>query len=599
MNKTEIIKNLKRFGLSKTRIIFFAILSTGTAFLEGFGIAMFLPLFEFIEKRQDITALSGSSELWKRIVLVFDFLGMETTIVSLLGVIFFLMILRIVSKYARNIYSAWLTQDILHNTRTHLFSAYLGARYSVFDQHSTGKVINLTTTETQRIGGSFSSLFALVSYCVMILGYIIVMMWLSLMMTIFTVVFLSVAGLLVNYFVRNTREISRQTTDSNKDFSEYLVERLMAFRLIKLTATTKRETDKAIQRSIKVRNHNYWLSMLNARVDLLLEPIVVFCAVIILYSSVTYFNLTLSEMGLFLFVLLRLLPLSSEFLRSRQTFLSCSGSLEAILEGFAIADKEQEKNKGQVVFEEVKKEITLSNVTFTYGNQSKPAVYDLNVSIPAGKMTALVGPSGAGKSTLVDFFPYMRIPQSGDILFDGISINKINLETLRKKIAFVSQDTFIFNDTVSANIAFTRSKVDEEEVWQVLEKAKATEFVKGLPDGLNTILGERGMRLSGGQKQRISLARALMQNAPVLILDEPTSALDSEVENDIQSSIDDLRNDQNVTIIVIAHRLSTIRKADKIVVLKEGRVIQEGTHEELLSSKDWYALVNGMQAGTN
>jgi ABC-type multidrug transport system fused ATPase/permease subunit len=165
-------------------------------------------------------------------------------------------------------------------------------------------------------------------------------------------------------------------------------------------------------------------------------------------------------------------------------------------------------------------------------------------------------------------------------------------------MAFVSQDAFMFNDTVLANIAFANSDVPESKVWEVLKKARAERFVRTLPEGLSTVLGERAVRLSGGQRQRLSLARAFMQNAPILVLDEPTSALDSEAERDIQEAINAMRQERKVTIIVIAHRLSTIRGADKIIVLDGGRIVEMGTHDQLLVSKEWYYRVSGMQAGS-
>jgi ABC-type multidrug transport system fused ATPase/permease subunit len=211
-------------------------------------------------------------------------------------------------------------------------------------------------------------------------------------------------------------------------------------------------------------------------------------------------------------------------------------------------------------------------------------------------MTAIVGPSGAGKSTLVDLLPRLRVPQKGQVLFDDHPVETYDLGSLRRGLGFVSQDAFIFNDSVFGNITFAQTGMNEEEVWEVLEKAGGAEFVRQMPNGLYTVLGERGVNLSGGQKQRLSLARALMQKAPVLILDEPTSSLDSESEKHIQRAINEIMAKKNITMITIAHRLSTIKNADQIIVLDKGRVLECGSHRELMHDHHWYAEMVKIQA---
>jgi ABC-type multidrug transport system fused ATPase/permease subunit len=309
--------------------------------------------------------------------------------------------------------------------------------------------------------------------------------------------------------------------------------------------------------------------------------------------------MSLAQIGLFMLILLRLLPVCKEVLRSWQTLMSAMGSNQAVRKGILDAKMEFEELGGRKKFNRLEKGIRLDSVTFSYSADRPPALQNVNLLIPAGKMTALVGPSGSGKSTLVDLLPLLRRPQKGKILFDDQPAEDYDLQSLRRAIAFVSQDTFIFNDTVLKNLSFTRPDASNAEIWAVLEKSGAREFIESLPNGLDTPLGERGVMLSGGQRQRIALARALIQQVPVLILDEPTSSLDSEVEKDIQESLASMRQTGNLTIIVIAHRLSTIRNADKIVVLQKGQIIQEGTHDELMVSEDWYARIQGLQSGDN
>ena len=237
-------------------------------------------------------------------------------------------------------------------------------------------------------------------------------------------------------------------------------------------------------------------------------------------------------------------------------------------------------------------------MTFTYDGSDTPALDNISLTIPAGKVTALVGPSGAGKTTLADLIPRLYVPQQGRVLYDGVNGAEFDLFSLRSNMAFVSQDAAVFDDTVRGNLRFVKPEASEEEIWVALERAKAREFVEALPHGLDTFVGERGFILSGGQKQRLSMARALLQNTGVLILDEPTSALDSETEEDIKLAIDGIRSNTETTIVIIAHRLSTIRDADQIVVMMDGRIAEYGAHEDLMVSEEWYARVSGMQSSS-
>jgi len=594
-----LLKNLSTFGLSKSRIFLLMAISIVAAIFEGFGMAMFLPLMEYIEKGQEVSTLTQGSNLWKRLVAVFDYFGLDVTLLGLIVVILILIFLRIILIYVRRLYSVWLSQDTLHRIRMKVFSTYLYSNYGYYSSGSTGHKINLIDIEAPRTVGAFTSLFEMVSNVLVICGFVILLLWVSIPMTAFAASFLLIAGLIVTYYIRHTRNLGRLMTISNEKLAFLLIERLTAFRLLKLTGTTDREINNIDAASRKVRNYNYWSQKINARVDLLLEPMVVTGSLSILYFSVKYFEMSLSLLGLFILILIRLMPLSKEFLRSRQSFLVQLGGVEAIVKALEYAEKAPEMKGGGRIFSSLESEISFKGVTFRYDGQSRPALSDINTAFKAGEITALVGPSGAGKSTLVDLIPRLRLPQKGEMLFDKYPAESFELYSLRRAMAFVSQDAFIFNDTVFANIAFSNLDVSEDSVWEALKKARADEFVKKLPEGLYAVLGERGVRLSGGQRQRFSLARAFLQNAPILILDEPTSSLDSEVERDIQKAINTMRKERKVTIIVIAHRLSTIRGADKIIVLDGGRIVETGTHEQLVVSKEWYARVSGMQAGAS
>jgi ABC-type multidrug transport system fused ATPase/permease subunit len=241
--------------------------------------------------------------------------------------------------------------------------------------------------------------------------------------------------------------------------------------------------------------------------------------------------------------------------------------------------------------------VRFERVWFSYGGDEEVVLRDINIFIPAGKMTALVGRSGAGKSTLVDLIPRLRVPKEGRITFDAVPIEEFDLQALRRSIAFVSQEGFLFNDTIENNIKYCRPEASSGDVSRVAEMAFAEEFIGEFPMGFQTVVGERGVRLSGGQRQRIILARALLQGASIIILDEPTSSLDSESERNIQRAMEQIRESQKITMITIAHRLSTIRSADQIIVLDRGSVVEQGSHGELMHEDAWYSDMVKIQMG--
>jgi len=241
----------------------------------------------------------------------------------------------------------------------------------------------------------------------------------------------------------------------------------------------------------------------------------------------------------------------------------------------------------------LQREIELRNISFGYENESRHVLREINLRIEAGSMVALVGESGGGKSTLTKLFPRFHDPTSGAVLWDGVDLRDVKLSSLRSHLALVTQETVLFNDTVRHNIAYGRPEATDAEIQEAALIALAHDFIREMPDGYDTIVGERGIFLSGGQRQRLAIARAILVNAPVLILDEATSALDAESERLVQRAIANLV--RNRTTIVIAHRLSTVRRADVIVVMEAGRIIEMGTHTELLARGGQYRKLYELQ----
>jgi subfamily B ATP-binding cassette protein MsbA len=254
---------------------------------------------------------------------------------------------------------------------------------------------------------------------------------------------------------------------------------------------------------------------------------------------------------------------------------------------FQVLDQASEPDHGKIIFPKTFSSIRYANVEAQYPSRSSPALTNINLTITAGKTYAFVGPSGSGKSSIVNLLPRFYEIKSGEILVDGVNINEFTLASLRGQISLVSQDVVLFNDTIGTNIAYGRNDATNAEIWEALKIADLDAFVTSLPQGLDTIVGDRGVRVSGGQRQRIAIARAVIKSAPILIFDEATSALDNSSEAAVQAAIDALRIGR--TTLIVAHRLTTIRTADQIVVVDRGEIVQVGNHDRLMLESGLYS----------
>ncbi len=567
-------------------------------FFEGFGVAMLFPVIDFIEKGKDVTVLAESSRMWLHIVRALDFFSLPKTLIALMSVVFGLLLIRQLFNYLKNIYSRWLSERVSADIRTLGFHWFSRADMTFHDNHGVGELVNVLTIDGVRASGGIFTFFNLLAASVILLLYFLFLLLLSPGMTFFAMGVMGCVGVVLRSRIRKSSRIGTEVSKYNEIISASIVERLNGVRLLKLSASEDSEAAFVKGLSEKIRTNTYKLGRIKAKIEFLVDPMVILSGLVILYFSVEVFQLSLATTGIFIFVLIRLLPYTKEFFNLRQGLAGFSGSLFRVTDLFKEAQGAEGIKGGNVTDLKLKRGIRFEDVSFRYSMHDELVLKKLNVFIPAGKMTALVGRSGVGKSTLVDMIPRLRVPTEGRISMDDVSIEAFDLRTLRRSIALVSQEGFLFNDSIANNIRYCLPKASLEETRVAARMAFADDFIQALPQGYETVIGERGVKLSGGQRQRVILARALLQEAEIIILDEPTSSLDSESEQYIQKAIEGLRADGNVTMIVIAHRLSTIKSADQIIVLERGGVVECGRHGDLVHDDAWYAEIVKIQAAS-
>ncbi len=420
------------------------------------------------------------------------------------------------------------------------------------------------------------------------------MLFLSPLLTLILFVIAPFVGVIVNVVSKRFRIIGTRIQNSMGSVTDVTEEAIKANQEIKIFGGREFETRRFEDINQYNRRQHLKLVATNAISNPTIQLIVVLAFAFMIYLATNpefIADITVGKFVSFLMAMVMLLQHAKRLTTINMTLQKGIAAAESV---FTFVDTREEQDTGTEEISDVKGEVDFSDVSFTYGDKDEYVLQDINLHINAGETVAFVGRSGAGKSTLVSLLPRFYDKTSGTITIDGHDITQLTLKNLRSHIALVNQNVTLFNDTVAHNIAYSDlDNVSEARIIAAARAAHAMEFIENLPNGINTIVGEDGVLLSGGQRQRLAIARAIFKNAPILILDEATSALDTESERHIQAALDELIKTR--TTLVIAHRLSTIENADKIVVLDKGRIVETGTHHELLQKNGHYAALHKMQ----
>jgi subfamily B ATP-binding cassette protein MsbA len=480
-------------------------------------------------------------------------------------------------------YSRLAQSNLCDLLRKRIFEQLQSLSLSYYSTSRSGDLINSTTTEINQIKQAFNVFSNLINKSLSLIAYTVSMFWLSWQMSLAAIMLYTLLSVGLSMLIRRVREASFAVPKANGHLASIAIQFINGIRTVKGSGTENFERKRFYRASSGVIKAEDKVAGISALVQPLAEgagsTILILMVVLAFNLFISKDNLQTGSLLTFMFVLFRMMPLVSQVNSMRENLSRFQGSINNIKELLKTTNKSY-LNNGHLQFIGLEEQINFLLVDFGY-EPSNLILKDINLTIEKGKVTALVGGSGAGKSTLVDLIARFYDPTKGFILIDGQNLKDFDIAALRRKMAIVSQDTFIFNTSVKDNIAYGLENAQEQDIWEAAKLAHAVEFIEELPDGLHTILGDRGVRLSGGQRQRIAIARALLRKPDILILDEATSALDSVTERLIQESLEKLSKGR--TVISIAHRLSTIAKADKVVVLEQGKIVEQGNYQELLA----------------
>jgi subfamily B ATP-binding cassette protein MsbA len=478
-----------------------------------------------------------------------------------------------------------------------MFSKLVSLPTRFYDDHATGRLISKITFDvTQVTTAATSVVTVVVRDSIIIAGLLGWLFYLDWKLTLLSLLIAPVVAFVIRVINVRMRESSRESQRAMGSITQVIEESVTAHKVVKLFGGQTYEERRFNEESNWVRRHAMKQAAAAAANVPIVQMIASVAVAVVIYLAIAQAQSDATTVGGFLSFVTAMLMLTAPLKRLTGVTESLQRGLAASESVFDLLDTPNETDDGKAVISRAAGRMTFDHVTLSYGADDRRALDDVSLEIPAGMSVALVGPSGSGKSTMANLVPRFYAPTSGKILLDGQDIREISLASLRANIALVSQEVVLFNDTISANIAYGQMReVPESEIVAAATAAHAMEFIKDMPQGLNTLVGEKGVRLSGGQRQRIAIARAILKDAPILILDEATSALDSESERHVQAALEILMRGR--TTLVIAHRLSTIEKADRIVVLSKGSIVEAGTHAELLAKDGAYAQLHRTQFG--
>lgn len=575
--------------------------------LNGISVTALIPAFDNIISGKDIAIPPGVNAPNFIITLIGKINSldpMRLMVILLIGALIYFL-LRNVFDFLQVYFMNDVSQRVIRDVKDALYRKLLSLSMYFYSRSPTAKLMSRITYDASIIRDSISTglldlilrPLEIISHLVIVIG-IVIFFGIPIKFVLTSIILFPCILLPALIIAKRLRQITTRSQEKMGDINTILFEIITGIRLVKAFSMQDYEYEK-----FKDENKNFYkLSMKSIKRVNIISPINEFTSaiylVIVLYLAGRQIISGALSLGAFLAFLGSILFMIKPIKRLSKVYATIQQALASAIRIFDILDTEvhiKEKDKA-ISLSALKNNILLENVSFRYGEHEAHALKDINLDIKYGEIIAIVGPSGAGKTTLVNLLPRFYDPIKGSIKIDGIDIRDVTLKSLRDQIGIVTQEMLLFNDTVLNNISYGSQNFSKKAVIESAKIANAHEFIVRLPNGYDTIIGERGFRLSGGERQRISIARAIFKNPPILIFDEATSQLDTESERLVQEAIDRLMHGR--TVLVIAHRLSTITHANRIIVLNEGRIQEVGTHRQLIDSEGLYRRLYDLQFQT-
>lgn len=555
----------KRFTVAVIAMVFFAATDTGFA-------ALMKPM------------LDGS------------FVKKDAATISLIPLLIIgLFLVRGVAGFLSSYGMAWVGRQIINDIRRQMFDHLLRSPAPFYDANPSGQLISKLIYDVEQVAqASTNSVTIIIRDTLTIVGLLSWMFYLNWKLALIFLVIGPFIAVLVAYVNKRFRRISAGIQNSMGNVTQAAEDAIQGQRIIKIFGGQKYEADRFEEINERNRKQNMKMTATREASVSFIQFLAACALAAIVFLATMDSMLATITVGTFMSFIVALLGLLAPTKRLTTVHSSIQRGIVASESIFELLDRDLEKDTGTLPMARARGAIEFSNVSFAYDQVKGRVLENINFKAEPGQTIAFVGRSGSGKSTLVSLLPRFYDAQMGCIRIDGHDIREIVLDDLRNQVALVGQDVTLFNDTIANNIAYgSLHKVTQDDIVRAAESAHAMEFILQLPEGLQTMIGEKGVLLSGGQRQRLAIARALLKNAPVLILDEATASLDTESERYIQAALAQLVRDR--TTLVIAHRLSTIERADMIIVLHQGRVVEQGKHAELLARGGHYATLHRMQ----
>ncbi|MBU6143596.1 MAG: lipid A export permease/ATP-binding protein MsbA [Betaproteobacteria bacterium] len=488
------------------------------------------------------------------------------------------------SVYAMN----WIANSVLRDLRQAMFNKLLTLPASAFDARSSGQLISRVIAEVNGVTSAATNVVnTLVRDSLILIGLLGWLFWLNWKLTLIVMLLLPFLAGLTLAFSKRMRRVSRDALKATAEMTRSVEEAIFGNRVIKVFQGDQFESGRFKKVNAEFRGQSMRLAIAQALQTPISQLIAAIGVAVVLTIALLQSRAGEATVGDFISFVTAMLMMFGPLRHLADVNAQLQRGLASAEAVFELIDEKSERDTGSRTVDRVRGEIAFEGVSLAYPSSDRQVLQEVSVVIRPGETVALVGPSGGGKTSLINLLPRLYEPTAGCVRIDGIAVTDLSLASLRAQIALVSQDVVLFNDSIHNNIIYGASESAEADLNAAIAAADLSDFVASLPEGVETVIGDRGVRLSGGQRQRIAIARAVLKNAPILLLDEATSALDTKAEASVKAAIDRLR--QGRTTLVVAHRLSTIVNADRILVIANGRLVEEGRHEALMAQAGLYA----------